>query len=205
MKKLQTLIASAVFLFTPAIAMAQLSFTVKAGATFTDVSMGKSIETDNYTGFTGGVMVEYMTPWSGFGVDAGVMYARRGEKTDVILNDENGVRLDVLKASRDYIEIPINVKWKWDLPGDLATPFFYTGPSLNFLVSNKEVIKNFDLKNKAFTAYWNIGVGVEFIEHIVVNLSYGLGMTDVLDGLKIDKIGLTSKDYLWTATLGYKF
>ena len=116
-------------------ASAQFSFGVKAGVAVSDMKFNKDVlDADNRAGFTGGVMAEVMIPMTNIGVDASLMYVRRNTEFMDKLGDSE-------KSHRDYIEIPINLKWKIGLPivGSIVSPYIFTGPSFAFLTSKKNI------------------------------------------------------------------
>ena len=61
--------------------------------------------------------------------------------------------------NRDYIEIPLNFKYKLGLPvvGKIITPYVFTGPSVAFLTSKKAITEAY--KNKSVDVAWNFGLG----------------------------------------------
>ena len=81
MKKLAVclMLVTAFMMAVPA--SAQFRFGIKAGANISKMSFSTDIlKSDNITSFTGGVMAEFMVPVVGFGVDASLMYTRKGSK-----------------------------------------------------------------------------------------------------------------------------
>ena len=76
-------------------------------------------------------------PIIGVGMDASVMYVHRSGE-DFTDYDEAGNEIST-STGRDYIDIPLNLKYKLSLPGigSLVKPFVTTGPSFAFLVSKK--------------------------------------------------------------------
>ena len=114
---------------TTSTASAQLRFGLKAGATFNSMKFNEDLfNSDNTTGFTGGAMLEFTVPVVGIGVDASVMYVRRSvqfKEMEAITDLAN------IDTSRDYIDIPINLKWKISIPvvEKIIKPYLATGPS----------------------------------------------------------------------------
>ena len=127
-----------------------------------------SFNTDNRAGFVGGAMVEFTVPVIGVGVDASLLYVHREAKSTT----------DNIK--RDYIDIPINLKYKFSIPviDNVLRPFVTTGPSFAFLASKKGIDEA--LENKTTDIAWNFGFGVELLKHVQVAASYGLGLTNTL-------------------------
>lgn len=190
-------------------ASAQISFGPKVGVAIDRLSFDKDalLNSDNRAGFTGGLMMEIMLPIANLGFDASVMYVHR--TTDVMEHDveaPNGGAA-VTEVGRDYIEIPINLKWKIGLPivGKVFTPYVFTGPSFAFLTSKKAI--NEALHNKTFDAAWNFGVGIQLFSKLQVGASYGLGMTKALKavGAAGNAANIDGKNKYWTVTAAWLF
>ena len=190
---------------TTSTASAQLRFGLKAGATFNSMKFNEDLlNSDNTTGFTGGAMLEFTVPVVGIGVDASVMYVRRSvqfKEMEAITDLAN------IDTSRDYIDIPINLKWKISIPvvEKIIKPYLATGPSFGILVSKKD-IDNL-IKNKTCDVSWNFGVGAELFSHLQVGVSYGLGLNNSIEvGKLVDNQSLIEgKANNWTITAAYLF
>lgn len=176
-------------------------FGVKAGVAlnnlhFSEEAINDLKDKDNQAGFTGGVMAEFTIPVVNLGVDASLMYVHRPA-----MENENG------KMKRDYIEIPVNFKYKVSLPfvGDLITPYAFTGPSFAFKTGKSE-IKDF-VKSKKCDIAWNVGLGVELFKHVQVGASYGFGITKAVElmGANNQSAGIDGKNRYWTITAAYLF
>lgn len=176
-------------------------FGVKAGVALNNLHFSKDAindlkDKDNQAGFTGGVMAEFTIPVVNLGVDASLMYVHRPA-----MENENG------KMKRDYIEIPVNFKYKVSLPfvGDLITPYAFTGPSFAFKTGKSE-IKDF-VKSKKCDIAWNVGLGVELLKHVQVGASYGFGITKAVElmGANNQSAGIDGKNRYWTITAAYLF
>lgn len=205
MKKLACFIAATVVAFAVAVpAAAQVKFGLKAGVAINSLKFDESaLNTDNRAGFTGGVMLEFTVPVLGVGFDASAMYVHRTTNSDILT--DNGSKVDL---SRDYIDIPLNVKWKINVPAvnKIIRPYLTTGPSFAFLVSKKDV-ENF-IKNKSCDIAWNFGFGVELFSHLQVGASYGIGLTKTLETIKIvddNMPTIEGKNKYWTVTAAYLF
>jgi hypothetical protein len=200
MKKLKNIVIALVVMLTcVAPASAQFSIGPKIGLTTTKLHFNRDgLKSENRTGFTGGLMAEFMLPVFNLGLDASVMYVHRSVGA---VNDET--------INREYIEVPINLKWKIGIPavGNIVTPFLFTGPSFAFLCSKKD-FKNF-LENKTCDVNWNFGVGVQLFKKVQVAGSYGIGINSSVKS----KFGTTDtgeslisgKDRFWTVTAAYLF
>lgn len=210
MRKIKVLILAIVAVFAVSVpAAAQLRFGLKAGVAVNDLKLSDGanelFSAENRAGFTGGAMLEFTVPVVGIGFDASVMYVHRS--TGLKFADQ--VNVDNSSNPRDYIDIPLNLKYKFSLPvvGSFVKPYLMTGPSFAFLVGDKSKVWD----NKTFDVSWNVGFGLEFLSHLQVSASYGWGMNKVWDGLKIsDNTGIQSKSIdgknkYWTVTAAYLF
>lgn len=181
-------------------ASAQFRFGIKAGVNISKLSFDKSVKEnlftkDNQAGFTGGIMAEFTVPIIGIGGDISAMYVRRNAQYML----DNNVKTD----HRDYFEIPINIKYRFSLPvvGNLISPYLFTGPSFAFLTSRRAVQDAF--KNKAVDTSWNIGLGLQLVNHIQVSASYGFGIGKQFkmpEGGDVD-----ARNNYWTVTAAYLF
>lgn len=198
---------AAIFASVPA--QAQFKFGLKAGAAINSLKfsstqeLANSFSKDNRAGFVGGAMIEFTVPVIGIGLDASVLYVHR--TTNAINNGSTTEQTPDIK--RDYIDIPINIKYKLNIPviGNVVKPFVTTGPSFAFLAGKKEI--NAALKNKSMDIAWNFGFGVELLKHVQVAASYGLGLTNTLEAIgQVDnKATIEGKNRYWTVTAAYLF
>ena len=207
MKKLRLALAAVIAVMTLAMAMpanAQFfKFGPKVGLNLNKFSFDKSTFTDdsNRAGFTGGLMVEFTVPIVGVGVDLSAMYVRRSGEW---MNEQK-----VEKVNRDYFEIPVNLKWKINVPviNNICRPFLTTGPSFAFLTSKEAISDAF--KNKKTDVAWNFGFGVELVKHLQLHASYGLGLSKTVTGILPGGVEGTSniegKNRYWTVTAAWLF
>lgn len=177
-------------------------FGVKLGMDVSQLHFNKDIfDSDNRAGFTGGLMCEFTAPLIGVGFDLSAMYVRRNTRFLSEMDNEN------LSVNRDYIEIPLNLKYKLSIPAieRIIRPFVTTGPSVAFLTSRKAV--NSFLKNKPCDVAWNFGFGVELFSKVQVAASYGLGLTKSLEavGVMDNGVDIDGKNRYWTVTAAYLF
>lgn len=157
------------------------------------------IKADNRTGFTGGLQAEFMIPAVGFGFDASLMYVHRSTTE---INNE--------KASKDYIEIPVNLKYKFGMPivGSILKPYIFTGPSFAFLTSEKAITEF--MHSRSSSVAWNFGFGLEFFRHLQVGASYGLGLSKSIAGhipgaSGSGNVDIEGKNRYWTVTAAWLF
>lgn len=181
---------------------------IKAGMALNSVHFDKEQilndvkDTNNRAGFTGGLTCEFTIPVINLGLDASLMYMHR---SDIVGKED---------ISRNYFELPINLKYKLALPlvEKVVIPYIFTGPSFAVLAGKTEITESF--KNKRFDISWNIGLGVELFKHLQVGASYGFGIGNTmkyinkisdgaLDG--IENKPIEGKNKYWTITAAWLF
>lgn len=187
------------------------SFGVKAGANFNRLSLNSEVIKDitnkaNSTGWEAGVMVEANLPIVGLGLDLSLMYARMNNNGTIL--DQEGHEY---KGGKDFLMIPLNVKYKISLPviGKYVAPYVFTGPNFNFNLG-KHTFEYF--KNKTCQVAWNVGLGLEFFNHLQVGASYNFGLGKIgnsvfnsLAGTNQNDIPYTVKNNYWMVTAAYLF
>ncbi|MCM1518251.1 MAG: PorT family protein [Pseudoflavonifractor sp.] len=192
-------------------ASAQFHFGVKLGTEVTSLKFNKGVfDPSNRAGFTGGVMAEIMIPLTNVGFDASVMYVHRTstfETENIPANEPNSSTMVESKIGGDYIEIPINFKWKIGIPvvGKFVAPYLFTGPSFSFLTSKKAISDAY--RNKKFDSAWNFGIGLELLSKVQIGASYGLGMSDAFEtiGVVDESVKINGKNNYWTITAAFLF
>lgn len=172
---------------------AQLRFGIKAGANITDYTFGSTLKTGNLSGFTGGIMGEFMLPIVGLGVDASLLYARKGF---TIEQADRGSRHESLH----YLDVPVNLKWKFGLP-KIISVFVLGGPSFNFLVGNN---LSDQIKKKDFDLALNLGFGVELFRKVQIAAQHGWGLTNSIQVNTGEKVK-DAKAKGWSITAAYLF
>ena len=178
-------------------AQAQVRFGVKGGITINELKWDKDIiSSDNRAGFTGGVMIEVGLPVVGLGIDGSVLYTHR----------ENELILEGEKLKRDYIDFPINVKYKLQLPviNKIFAPFVTTGPDFALLLSDKD---KGDYKSRKWNTSWNVGFGAELFKKLQIHANYGIGITKAFEYInkEVEAKTVEGKDKYWTITAAYMF
>lgn len=181
-------------------ASAQFKFGPKVGLTINDMHFNKDVfDSDNQTGWTAGVMAEFTVPVIGLGFDLSAMYVRRNAK----FLYEN----EIAKDNRDYIEIPLNLKYKFSLPvvSKILVPYIGLGPSVSFLTSRRNI--EGALKNKSVDWAMNFGFGVQLLSHLDINARYGLGLTKAVQAIddEFESAGIEGKNRYWTISVAYLF
>ncbi len=189
-----------VAIFSFGYASADFRFGVKAGLNFNKLSL-KNVQgaTDaingSKTGWMAGVMAEFTVPIINIGMDASLLYAHQD------LTKEQEVYYD----NKNFIDLPINLKWKIGLPvvGKIVSPIIYTGPDFLFAL-NKQTISN--IQSKTCEVGWNIGIGVELLNHLQIEGGYCIGLNNVAKYIDVvNTADLKAKKNYWTLTAAYLF
>lgn len=158
---------------------------------------------DNRAGFTGGLEIEFVVPVINLGFDLSAMYVHR---TGQSISGE-GAEATVTNLNSDYIEIPLNLKYKIGLPivGKIISPYIFTGPSFAFLTSKKAISEFWETKKCDIA--WNFGVGLQLFTHLQIGASYGLGMTKAVKFVNHahQEAGIEGKNRYWTITAAWLF
>lgn len=199
MKKVTGLVLIILMAFIAVPAKSQLKFGVKGGLNISSVHLNSDIlKADNVTGFQIGPMIETTIPLIGVGLDAAILYSQKG----MDVKSETGTSTNV---KTDYIDVPVNLKWKFGLP--IIKGYLAAGPYIGFRVGGDKfweipgsVVRQVKAKN--FSAGLNFGAGVELISHLQVGINYGLGLTDNYSAEKYD---LNAKNRGWSVTAAILF
>ncbi|MDL2278146.1 PorT family protein [Parabacteroides sp. OttesenSCG-928-G07] len=178
-------------------AQAQLRFGVKGGVNISTISFSKDIiDADNTTGFHLGPMIEANIPLLGMGFDLALLYSQKG----MGVGDNS--------YHTDYIDIPLNLKWKFGLP--IIKGYLAAGPYASFRVGGEKKWDHLmnQFKAKSFGAGLNFGAGVEIISHLQVGLNYELGLTNNFSAKPITSSSVeekTGKNRGWSITAAILF
>lgn len=199
MKKVTGLLLIVLMAIIAVPASAQLKFGVKGGLNISSVHFSSDLlKADNVTGFQIGPMIETTIPLIGVGLDAAILYSQKG----MDMKSGTGISTSV---KTDYIDVPVNFKWKFGLP--IVKAYLTAGPYVGFRVGGDkfwDVPGNVigQVKAKNFSAGLNFGAGVELIRHLQVGFNYGLGLTENYSAEKID---LNAKNRGWSVTAAILF
>lgn len=196
------LIALLIAVFGMGAAQAQFRFGVKAGVNLNNLHLNNTAKTlgdDNQCGWTAGVMTEFQVPLIGLCFDLSAMYTRMNSE---LTNGQEDVNI-----GKDFLEIPLNIKYKFGLPvvGNIISPYLFTGPSFAFKLDKKTLNA---IENKTFQTTWNIGLGVELVKHLQISGSYGIGMNNAVKFLEfegVNPVTVKVKNNYWTITAAYLF
>ena len=119
MKKTVFCVALVAALFLAVPANAQFKFGPKVGMNISTLSLSGNLsdnfKANNISSFTGGLMAEFMVPVIGIGVDASLMYTRKGSElkdiTSGISENKPTIEEEIVKMLRTVYdpEIPVNI------------------------------------------------------------------------------------------------
>lgn len=207
------LIAIVAIILGSGVANAEFRFGVKAGLLINKLSFNKEIfDSNNSCGWTAGAMAEFTVPLIGLNFDAGVMYARMNNASNVQLaNSSSASGIDNDLYGKNFIEIPVNIKYKFNIPAiaSVFKPYVFTGPNFAFRVdkSFEDVANN--LKSRTCQIAWNVGIGFELIKHLQISGSYGFGINNIVDTIhdtgSVNLIDSKAKNNYWTVSAAYLF
>ena len=214
MKKVLTLIVMAVAFAMPS--KAQVSFGVKGGLNFTNMSFDKGSIDDilkNKTGFFAGLTVRVSLPVPGLAIDGSALYDQREGDVEVYTGfSDNDKSTEKLKSQS--IQIPINLRYEIGL-GEKANIFVFAGPQVGFNIGDKTSelwndMAEWRLKSSNFSA--NVGLGFTIMSHLQLTANYNiaLGKTGEVDFKSaVDKTWDTvkgdAKANSWQIALAYYF
>lgn len=176
-------------LFVVSTMQAQFRFGVKGGVNISKVKFNKDVfKSDNITGFHVGPTIEAMMGQGGIGLDAAVLYSQRGFDSD-----DGTVR-------NSYLDIPVNLKFKFGLP--LVNPYLAAGPYMSLRVAGDKKWSISDkveqVEAKSFGAGLNFTAGAEIFNLLQVGVTYSLGLTDDFKTFKAnDPDSYKGKAHTW--------
>lgn len=162
---------------TPANAQFKIGPKVGISMSSFDYSDGKDISSK--TGITAGLLCEYISPWHGLGFDVALMYeSRRANWDKDISTDLDNDKLTV--NNMEYINIPINLKWKYSLP--IIAVFATAGPQFSFL-ADKSIIAGqiTGIKRNSTEIGFNVGLGVEFFKALQISAGHYWATNPILE------------------------
>lgn len=216
-KILSTSVLTAIIIFAsvvPQTARAQFHWGPRVGFNATTMHFNKDLfDSDNRMGFTGGLTMEVGIPMTGLCLEASLLYVHAKTRVTVendkasriATPDINGNGSNQLSSSRlrnrDYFSIPVNLKYKLQIPGvsKIICPYVFTGPDFAFLASKKRIGNAFE--NKGIDVSWDFGFGLQFISKLQIGASYSIGMTKAVESLSnIDGHKIEGRNRFWTVT-----
>lgn len=195
----KALLVAIVAIFTIGSASADFRWGIKAGLNFSDLNLknfqNSVTDPGNRTGWQAGLMAEFTIPVVNIGADASLLYMRQ--------NIDNNVASEAY-SNKDFIDLPINLKWKIKLPvvGKVISPIIYTGPDFLFAL-NKNTIKDF--KSKTCEVGWNVGLGLQLVNHLQVTAGYCFGLNSIAEKMGVDAQDMKVKKNYWSVSAAYLF
>ena len=201
MKKLSFLLTVAALLSISTMMNAQFRFGVKVGANIANASFSSDVlDTKNVTGIQFGPSVEGMFGKGGIGFDMAVLYSQKGFKA----NKE--------KVKNDYLEVPVNLKFKLGIP--LLNPYIAFGPYASFRVNGDEnwtfkentsaVVDQVKMQN--FGAGMNFSLGLEILKRLQLGIVYGWGLTENYKTFDVNNVNsYKGKMHTWQITSAFFF
>ena len=204
------MIALMALVMTIGVAGAQVRFGIKAGANFNSIhfkDVESSLQPDNSCGFNVGVMTEFTVPIVGLCFDASLLYSRMNNAISKDYSEPVGDVLDSdMSWGKNFLEIPINIKYKFQIPmvANIVKPYIFTGPTFAFKLDKS-------IMDRTYQAAWNVGIGVELINHLQVSGSYGFGMNNVAkevfkgNGILGNAEKLKANNNYWTVSAAWLF
>lgn len=200
------LVVLMVAMFSIGAANAQFRFGVKAGLNLNKLdfkNLEDNLNGSNGCGYTVGLMTEFQVPIIGLCLDASLMYTRMNSESEIVEVLEDGTEKEFAGA-KNFLEIPINIKYKFTLPvvNNFLSPYLFTGPTFAIKL-DKNTIDYF--KSKTCQVAWNVGLGVELFKHLQVGASYGFGINNIAKSVGANAQDLKVKNNYWTISAAYLF
>lgn len=210
-----------------------INFGIKAGMNVNKLSFNKDFgktlaSSENSCGWTAGVMAEFTVPIIGIGCDASLMYARMNNSSNVSYDSSLPLPASTLLGSaeagtatessdnlygKNFLEIPINIKYKLSLPvvQRIVKPYVFTGPNFAFRLdkSVKDITRQ--IESRSCQIAWNVGLGVELFSHVQIGASYAFGINNVVKTIDkvvdttVTPVDLKARNNYWTVTAAYVF
>ncbi|MDR3194644.1 MAG: PorT family protein [Tannerella sp.] len=201
MKTVRVLCLALAVMLAPAAVQAQLSFGVKGGVNIATVKFDRDvIASHNITGFQLGPMLEYVKPSTGWGMDVALLFMQKGFEA------YNRT------VKNNYLEIPLNLKWKIMTP--LVKPYASAGPYAGFRMGGRKIWEINDLYNDVkgqlkagnFSAGLNFAAGVEVLSFLQVGLNYDWGLTGNYKAFDVSNPQeYTGKSHTWSLSAAVLF
>ncbi len=166
------------FSCTTALSHAQFRYGVKGGLNVTTVHFNKDLfSPQSLTGYHVGVTSEYIVPKLGIGADLSVLFTRKG------FEQRNKY------YQQSYLEVPVNFKWRINLPVPFMKAYLNAGPYLSWALGHAgwSVSKSNSVTGTSNTVKItplnmetgvNVGAGLEFLNYFQVSIHYGWGLSD---------------------------
>lgn len=178
-----------------------LRFGLKGGINITSVSLNKDMfGTKNVTGYQVGPKVEYQA-WNGFGVELGLLYSQKGFAVKVPGMDDD--------VENDYLDIPLNLKYTFDMP--IARPYILFGGYTSFRIGGDKIWQlpreiGGRIKSRNYGSGLNFEAGLDLFNHLQIGLCYSLGLSNnySVTGCEGD-LDSNGKSRVWSITASILF
>ena len=182
MKKAIVILAA---LAASAAMQAQVSYGVRAGANFSNVTFsgdGESESEDSRFGFNIGASLELPIK-GGFGLETGLYYTSKGCKHSYESGSESTYAMD-------YLQVPLMAQYKFGV-APVADVKVFAGPFVAYGIGGGSTFKDDDGKEtdgdsvfgddgyKRFDFGLRIGAGVDLAKNYYVGIGYDLGLMDI--------------------------
>lgn len=159
-------------------AAGQLRYGFRFGGSFAAASIrnAKDYKMCNRSGFSGGFMLEYTLPETGFAADIAALYTRYSTRLEM----PGGGKMSF---GRNFIEVPLHLKYKFWLPvfSNTVAPVVYTGPSL--MIKTDKVKDDSPLTTMRLQPGWDLGIGIDVVNFIQITAGYRFGLGNALKNM----------------------
>ncbi|MCC8142689.1 MAG: PorT family protein [Tannerellaceae bacterium] len=197
-KKAFLLVILLIVLAAPA--EARIRYGVKGGMSVTSLHFNQSniVNADNLMAYQVGPFSEWMFSRFGIGVDLAVLYSQKG------------LEFHSKRFTTNYIDIPLNLKWKVGLPLPIVNKgWLAAGPYMAFALGDKQWDR-FTTSSARVTANSkdygvNFEAGVELLNHIQVGFLYSLGISDGYEVTRTSGLKTYAQNRGWAITAGFMF
>lgn len=148
---------------------------IKGGINFNKVKIDTDLfdfNSDNSLGFNFGAVYDYALPVENLFITSEFGFATRG----IEFKDLDDLEEDT-KETLYYLEVPVDIMFVFPVANNFEV-LSKTGPMLGFGVaaSEKEV---FDEAFKRFHLAWNVGLGIQVLNHHRISFDYNFGLNNI--------------------------
>lgn len=163
-----------VFFASVFFASAQLRYGINLGCGFTNPT-GKDIENvtiSGGSGLVGGLQLEYQLPMSGLAFGVAALYEHRPMNLKMVSDTDKPGKFSE-KCGGDFIAIPIEIKYKFDIGifHNLVSPYVLTGPDLAVRIKQAQ--------GSSLHTGWDVGAGIDFVNFIQISGGYRFGLNKI--------------------------
>lgn len=215
MKKLLTIVALMILGATTSFAQ----FGLRAGLNFNNIGKDAKdeplLKAENKTGFHIGAVYNIDLIGS-FSIEPGLYFSQKGftldgEEINLSGVDPNEPLLSFSAkgdANMNYIEVPVNVKYKL-LDLSVLGLYAHIGPFAAYGLGGKlKDTKIFDedgLDYKRFDFGLQMGVGAVIINKVYAGVNYDMSLTKINESEGVSKDNLKEKNHVWMISVGLNF